>query len=77
MSITVHYFAHLKDKRGKEMEEFAFEKPISVAQLFEKIFHEENSPSYIRAAVNEEYVDWNSMLADGDEIVFIPPVAGG
>lgn len=77
MSVTVRYFAHLKDKRGKEVEEFAFKKSISIAELFEKIFHERESTSYVRAVINQEYVEWNNMLTDGDEVVFIPPVAGG
>jgi molybdopterin converting factor subunit 1 len=28
-------------------------------------------------AVNESYVDADALLRDGDELVFIPPVAGG
>jgi molybdopterin synthase sulfur carrier subunit len=27
--------------------------------------------------VNAEFSDWSRPLADGDEVVFIPPVAGG
>lgn len=28
-------------------------------------------------AVNEEYVDADTVLSDGDEVAFIPPVSGG
>jgi len=28
-------------------------------------------------AINEDFSDWNTPLKDGDELVFIPPVAGG
>jgi molybdopterin converting factor small subunit len=28
-------------------------------------------------AVNTQFSDWNRALADGDTVVFIPPVAGG
>jgi molybdopterin converting factor subunit 1 len=31
----------------------------------------------LRVAVNGDFVDWSHRLAAGDEVVFIPPVAGG
>lgn len=30
-----------------------------------------------RVAVNDALVDWETPLADGDEVLFFPPVAGG
>ena len=30
-----------------------------------------------KVAINEEFGDWDAALADGDSVVFIPPVAGG
>jgi molybdopterin synthase catalytic subunit len=33
--------------------------------------------SGLRVAVNQSYADWDTPIADGDEIAFIPPVAGG
>ncbi|HEY6609415.1 MAG TPA: molybdenum cofactor biosynthesis protein MoaE [Candidatus Limnocylindria bacterium] len=32
---------------------------------------------YVRAARNGEYAKWTDMLADGDEVAFLPPVSGG
>jgi len=31
----------------------------------------------LKVAVNEEFAAWDRPLADGDRVVFIPPVAGG
>ena len=34
-------------------------------------------PEVLRVAINAEFADWSTPLADGDAVVFIPPVAGG
>jgi molybdopterin converting factor small subunit len=34
-------------------------------------------PEMLRVAINTEFRDWSAPLADGDAVVFIPPVAGG
>jgi molybdopterin converting factor small subunit len=31
----------------------------------------------LRVAVNDRFCEWSQPLADGDRVVFIPPVAGG
>ena len=35
------------------------------------------TPEMLRVAVNAEFGEWTQALADGDSVVFIPPVAGG
>jgi MoaE-MoaD fusion protein len=32
---------------------------------------------YVRGARNGSYATWDSALADGDEVAFLPPVSGG
>ena len=34
-------------------------------------------PAAPPVAVNEKYVDSGTVLAEGDEVAFLPPVAGG
>jgi molybdopterin converting factor small subunit len=34
-------------------------------------------PTMPPAAVNREYVKGETVLRDGDEVAFLPPVAGG
>src|SRR5260370_35445019 len=31
----------------------------------------------VRAAVNQEFADWDAIVGAGDEVAFIPPVSGG
>jgi molybdopterin converting factor small subunit len=33
--------------------------------------------SQLKVAVNARFTNWSTALAEGDEVVFIPPVAGG
>jgi len=33
--------------------------------------------SSLATAVNRRYAAWDQPLADGDELVFVPPVSGG
>jgi molybdopterin converting factor small subunit len=28
-------------------------------------------------AINDDFAPWTALVSDGDELVFIPPVAGG
>ena len=35
------------------------------------------TPERLRVAVNGAFIDWGRPLADGDEVVFLPPVSGG
>lgn len=32
---------------------------------------------YVRAARNGAYADWDAVLAEGDDVAFLPPVSGG
>ncbi len=81
MKITTLYFAQIRDRKKIASEELLFETPLTVQQLFDHVFKDDSNRdklhNYVRIAVNQEYTGWDTLLADGDEVVFIPPVAGG
>jgi len=81
MHVTVRLFARLHELAGRS--EIARELPpgATAEDAWQAIVAEHpQMASYSRAiscAVNASYVKLNRPLADGDEVVFMPPVSGG
>lgn len=79
LRLKLRYFASLREQRGLSQEdiETAAATPAAVyAELAAR--HRFTLPgARVRVAVNGEFADPARPLGDGDEVVFIPPVAGG
>ncbi len=77
--LRLQYYALLREQAGRQSESVDTEArtPAALyAELSER--HGFRLPaSQLRVAVNAAFADWESALRDGDEVVFIPPVAGG
>ena len=79
MTLTVGYFAILREQRGAAAETLSTSAP-SPAELYAELRRRYDfslEARWIRAAVNDEFVAMDSPLKEGDRVVFIPPVAGG
>ena len=79
ITLKVQYFAILREQRGLSQEQLSTAARTPAA-LYEELRarHPFTLPGdRVRAAVNETFVDADSVLKDGDQVVFIPPVAGG
>lgn len=79
MKVTVRYFAALREQRGIGSETLET-SAATPAQLYAELQSTHGltlSQAQVRFAVNGGYVAEVHPLSDGDEIVFIPPVAGG
>jgi len=78
IEIHLTYFASLRERFGKSKETLRgeFRTPKDV---FERI--SENSENlelnHFKVAINDSYSSFDAVLKDGDQICFIPPVAGG
>jgi molybdenum cofactor guanylyltransferase len=77
--INMTYFAALREICGLSNESVETDK-IDAAGLYQELKKRFNWPleqELVMVAANNEYVDMHYVLKAGDNIVFIPPVAGG
>ncbi len=77
MKVKVKYFASLKERLGRSEEECEIESGSNVQMLWQKIAGESAVPASVMTAINQEYVKTNTVIKDGDEVAFFPPVTGG
>ena len=77
--IKILYFASLREQRGVSSEVIKTEchTALELWKEISRAHHLHMSLDILKVAANEEYVEFNYPLQDGDQIVFIPPVAGG
>jgi molybdopterin-guanine dinucleotide biosynthesis protein A len=77
--LRVRYFALLREQAGRSSEEL--DTPAGTPQeLYEELSRRHGlkvGAQFLRVAINDEFADWRAPLADGDTVVFLPPVAGG
>lgn len=78
-TITVQYFALLREARGVAQEtlQTTAETPLALYQELQKQYQFPLETNSLRVAVNEAFAAWDSPLNPQDVVVFIPPVAGG
>jgi molybdopterin converting factor small subunit len=77
--VQIFYFAKFKTYAGKESEilETSAEDLLDLyAEISQRYAFGMDAPK-VRAAINDEFSPWNTKIVDGNQIVFIPPVAGG
>jgi sulfur-carrier protein len=79
VEIRVGYYAILREQRGLGQETLAVESP-DLRVLYRDLARRHGfslDEKHVRPAVNDEFCAWDRQLADGDLVVFVPPVAGG
>lgn len=77
--VRIMYFAKLREARGSS-EETIETLACTAAGLYEELRFRHRLPldiDALRVAINGEFADWKANIKTGDEVVFIPPVAGG
>jgi molybdopterin converting factor subunit 1 len=77
--LQLRYYALLREQAGRATEsvETSAATPAALyAELAGRHGFRLSQPQ-LQVAVNSAFADWDRALVDGDEVVFIPPVAGG
>ena len=81
MHLRVLFFGMLKDLIGRPADEIDLPDGASLGAVFERYASchprlRDLAPSIV-AARNQEFADPATVLSDGDEVAFLPPVSGG
>ena len=81
MRIEALFFASARDAVGEASRTLDVQAGSRVRDVFEHLVaaHPGLQParSSLRFAVNEDFVDADHLLADGDSLALLPPVSGG
>lgn len=81
MTVRLLFFAVLRDITGTDQRELALSEGTTAQDVWQALRNQYakltdyTQPPMI--AVNESYAAPETILRDGDELAFIPPVAGG
>ena len=85
MTLTIRYFAWIREHTGTDLETVSLPNNVSsIGDLVQHLVsmsdgHEQalKNMRAVRVAVNRTYGDLDTPVAGGDEVAFFPPVTGG
>ena len=75
-TITVRYFASLRERMGRGEDQVEAAGLICVADVWSRV-SADPLPANTLVAINQEYAAPGSPVQAGDEVAFFPPVTGG
>lgn len=78
-TVTIRYFALVGARRGTQTETYETEAETA-RQLLHEIQDGGRIPlttNIVKAAINDEFVEWDAPIRDGDQITLLPPFSGG
>ncbi len=78
-TVTVLYFASLRDAAGRERETVSSDA-ADLGGLYAQLRAQHGfalDADRLRVAVDGGFARWDDDLRDGSEVAFIPPVSGG
>ncbi len=77
--LHIHYYALFREQAGRSEESLdtAASTPAELYRELQARYPFHLAREQLKVAINTEFADWHAPLANGDTVVFIPPVAGG
>ncbi|MFL2546583.1 MAG: MoaD/ThiS family protein [Candidatus Rariloculaceae bacterium] len=79
INVTAQYFAVFREQAGMNLEELST-SATNAGELYAEVSAAHgfaDSMGRCKVAINDELAPWSAPLADGDVVLFFPPVAGG
>lgn len=81
MTLTILYFASLREQIGYASETLELPADVATVGALRRWLGVRHTAlltaKNLRTAVNQHICDMETVLADGDEVAFFPPVTGG
>ena len=81
MHVTVKLFALIREKAGTDTLALNLPDGADVSQVVEAIRHQQPALEpyldNLRFSLDMDFVEADTTLREGDEVVLIPPVSGG
>ena len=79
--VTVLFFGQIKDLFGRGEDSVELRDGAAIADLFTYYAARNSELGAFRASLvasrNQEFAAWDTLLKNGDEVAFLPPVSGG
>ena len=84
MTVKIVFFASLREALGVDVLDLQISRPCRVSALISQLV-DQHSPEWleiltaenIRIAVNQDMINEDVDVSDGNEVAFFPPVTGG
>ena len=81
ITVRMLFFAHLQDVVGANALALTLPDSATVREAADALAARspgfENLLTHTRVAVNAEFADADTMLKEGDEVAWMPPMSGG
>ena len=80
MKVRVKYFASFRDLTGKKEESLEVPEGVTVEGLREHVkglYSKMAGEEQVLVAVNGVFMPLETMVREGDDVAFFPPVSGG
>jgi molybdopterin synthase catalytic subunit len=81
INVDLRYFAAMREALGRSSERLGVPAGTTAGALLDRLVAEQpkldRMRSVVMVMVNQSYASADTVLNDGDEVAFIPPVSGG